>query len=121
MPLGCLRPPAFSWPPQPPLTFTLSNPSGAVIDEAEATGTIENNDALPRALMARFGRTAAMHVVEHVEERLQAPREPGFRATNVQDVGVDHRRLEMSGFPVVPGRSGSRLLMRLAPTDSQPT
>ena len=29
--------------------------------------------------MARFGRTAAVHVVEHVEERLQAPREPGFR------------------------------------------
>ena len=38
-----------------------------------------NADPLPRALLARFGRTAAVHVVEHVEERLQAPREPGFR------------------------------------------
>ncbi len=61
------------------LTFTLSDPSGAVIDDGEATGTIQNNDPLPRALMARFGQTAAAHVVEHVEERLQEPREPGFR------------------------------------------
>ena len=38
-----------------------------------------SEDPLPRALLARFGRKAAVHVVEHVEERLQAPREPGFR------------------------------------------
>ena len=30
--------------------------------------------------MARFGRTAAVHVVEHVEERLAAPREVGVEA-----------------------------------------
>ena len=59
-------------------TLTLSNASGAVITDAEATGTIENHDSMPRALLARFGRTAAVHVVEHVEERLQASREPGF-------------------------------------------
>ena len=34
---------------------------------------------MPKALVARFGRTAAVHVVEHVEERLAALREPGFR------------------------------------------
>ena len=61
------------------LTLTLSNASKGVLTDAEATGTIENHDPLPRALLARFGRTAAVHVVEHVEERLQAPREPGFR------------------------------------------
>ena len=43
-----------------------------------ALGTIVNTDPLPRALLARFGRTAAVHVVDHVEERLAAPREPGF-------------------------------------------
>ena len=61
-------------------TMTLSNPSGgnAYLFDAEATGTIENHDPLPRALMARFGRAAAVHVVEQVEERLAAPREPGF-------------------------------------------
>ena len=62
------------------MALTLSNASsGARITDAEATGTIVNADPLPRALLARFGRTAAVHVVEHVEERLQAPREPGFR------------------------------------------
>ena len=62
------------------MALTLSNASsGARITDAEATGTIVNADPLPRALLARFGRTAAMHVVEHVEERLQAPRTPGFR------------------------------------------
>ena len=61
------------------LTLTLSNPSSGRLTDAEATGTIVNRDPLPRALLARFGRTAAVHVVEHVEERLAAPREPGFR------------------------------------------
>ena len=50
------------------------------ITMAEATGTIRNTDPLPQALMARFGRTAAVHVVEHVEERLAAPREVGVEA-----------------------------------------
>ena len=61
------------------LTLTLSNPSSGRLTDGEATGTIENRDPLPRALLARFGRTAAVHVVEHVEERMEAPREPGFR------------------------------------------
>ncbi len=51
-----------------------------LITTAEATGTIRNTDPLPRALMARFGRTAAVHVVERVEERMAAPREAGFEA-----------------------------------------
>ena len=58
-----------------------NDPSQTVsITRAEATGTIRNSDPLPRALMARFGRTAAVHVVEHVEERLAAPREVGVEA-----------------------------------------
>ena len=61
------------------LTLRLSSVSEASIADGEATGTISNSDPLPKALMARFGRAAAVHVVEHVEERLQAPREPGFR------------------------------------------
>ena len=61
------------------LALELSRASGAVIVDGEATGTIENHDPMPRALLARFGRAAAQHVVEHVEERLQAPRAPGFR------------------------------------------
>ena len=57
-------------------TLALSNVSGGVIMDGQATGRIRNHDPLPRALLARFGRTAAVHVVEQVEERLQAPREP---------------------------------------------
>ena len=60
------------------LTLTLSNPSKGTITDATATGTITNHDALPAALVARFGRTAALHVVEQVEERVNAPRAPGF-------------------------------------------
>ena len=49
------------------------------ITRAEATGTIKNSDPLPRALLSRFGRATAVHVVEHVGERIEAPREPGFQ------------------------------------------
>ena len=59
-------------------TLALSNASGVVIVAGQASGRISNHDPLPRALVARFGRTAAVHVVEQVEERLGAPREPGF-------------------------------------------
>ena len=58
--------------------LTLSNPTGAVLDGASATGTIDNNDVMPRALMARFGRLAAGHIVDQVEQRVSAPRRPGF-------------------------------------------
>ncbi len=60
------------------LTLTLSNASSGVLTDATATGTIENHDAMPGALIARFGRTAAVHIVEQVEERVNAPRRPGF-------------------------------------------
>ena len=59
-------------------TLTLSNASRGDLTDASATGTITNHDALPKALIARFGRTAAVHIVEQVEERVNAPRRPGF-------------------------------------------
>ena len=61
-------------------TLALSNASGARLQDAEATGTIENTDLMPAALLARFGRATAEQVVEHVEARMAAPRERGFRA-----------------------------------------
>ena len=60
------------------LTLTLSNASNGTLGDSTATGTIENSDPLPKALIARFGRTAAVHIVEQVEERVNAPRQPGF-------------------------------------------
>ena len=59
-------------------TLTLSNASSGTLTDGSATGTITNHDALPKALIARFGRTAAVHIVEQVEERVNAPRAPGF-------------------------------------------
>ena len=63
------------------MTFTLSNPSGAVIDDGEATGTITNTDAMPKAWIARFGRTVAEQVLDAVEGRLEAPRAAGVEAS----------------------------------------
>ena len=57
--------------------FRLSNAHGAVIADRVATGTIENEDAMPRAWLARFGRTLAEQVVEGVQARLEAPRGGG--------------------------------------------
>ena len=61
--------------------LTLTNASGgeAYLAEATATGTIENSAPVPGGLLARFGRMTAVQVVEYVEERLRAPREPGFQ------------------------------------------
>ncbi len=62
------------------LTLTLSNASGAHIADDTATGTIENDDPLQRAWLARFGRTAAQRVLDGVQARLEAPRESGMQA-----------------------------------------
>ncbi|MYN65779.1 MAG: hypothetical protein F4X11_12225, partial [Acidobacteria bacterium] len=61
-------------------TLALSNVSGAWLEDGEATGTIENTDLMPAALLARFGRATAEQVVTHIEERMAAPRRRGFRA-----------------------------------------
>ena len=53
------------------LTFRLTTPSGAVLADGEATGTIENSDPLQRAWLARFGRTVATHVTDAVGNRLR--------------------------------------------------
>ena len=52
------------------LALTLSNASGARIEDGAATGTIENSDPLPQAWLARFGRTVAGQVAEAIGERL---------------------------------------------------
>ena len=51
-------------------TFTLSNASGALIDDGEATGTIVNSDPMPKAWITRFGRTLAAQTVDAIGERL---------------------------------------------------
>ena len=84
-------------------TMTLSDASSGQITDGTATGTITNHDALPAALVARFGRAAAVHVLDQVEERVNAPRAPGFdgrvagRAIN-RDMGRDFALELLQGF-----------------------
>ena len=54
-------------------TLRLTNASGAVIDDGEATGTIENSDPLQKMWLSRFGRTVASQVVDAVTGRLSGP------------------------------------------------
>ena len=96
------------------LAVTLSNAAGARIADGNATGTIENWDPLPGAFMARSGRTMAVQVVEHVEERIQAQRQTGFQG---RFAGWDLKRglarelavgfLERLGHPAGANRYGS--------------
>ena len=72
------------------MTVTLSNASGAVIADGTATGTIENTDLMPRAWLARFGRTAADQVIDAVEGRMGAARAPGTKVNLAgQRVGAE--------------------------------
>ena len=62
------------------VSLGLSNATGARIGDGEATGTIVNTDPMPRAWLARFGRTLAEQVVDAVGARLAAPRGGGAQA-----------------------------------------
>ena len=53
------------------LTLTLSNASGAYIEDGTATGTIKNTDPMPKAWLARFGRTVAEQVLDAVGARIE--------------------------------------------------
>ena len=92
-------------------TLTLSNASGgnAWLKDATATGAIENTDAMPQAWLARFGRTVAGQVVDAVESRFAAARQPGV-AVNLAgqalprwsaggtDAGAQERMAALSGW-----------------------
>ena len=58
------------------------------ITRAEATGTITNTDHMPKAWLARFGRTATEHVLDGVRTRMTAPRKAGLHAS-LAGIGFD--------------------------------
>ncbi len=67
-----------------PETFevALSRPTGgAVIADGVAVGTIVNDDPMPAAWLARFGRTVAEQALDGIANRIAAPREAGARGT----------------------------------------
>ena len=62
-------------------TLTLSSATNARIADGTATGTIENSDPIPKAWLARFGRTVADHVVDAVAARLEGAPGGGSQVT----------------------------------------
>ena len=63
------------------MTLTLSNATGAVIGDGQATGTITNDDPMPQAWISRFGRTVADQVLDAVASRLRSTPTPGLAMT----------------------------------------
>ena len=77
------------------MTLVLSNAVGARVRDGEAVGTIENSDAIPKAWLARFGRTVADHVVDAVGSRLAGPAQGGSHVT----LGGQRIALDGGGAP----------------------
>lgn len=72
-----------------------------------ATGTIENEDPLQRAWLARFGRTEAQRVFDGVQGRLRSPHETGIHATLAgYDLGVTGEAAVKDRFQALPEWSG---------------
>ena len=59
----------------------LSQARGATIGDGVAVGTIVNDDPMPAAWLARFGRTVAEQALDGIAHRMAAPRAPGMRGT----------------------------------------
>ena len=59
----------------------LSNPVGAKIERGRNFGQIHNSGPIPKAWISRFGRSVAEQVLDAVEGRMQAARQPGAAVT----------------------------------------
>ena len=81
--------------------FVLSDARGAVIGDGVAVGTIVNDDPMPAAWLARFGRTVAEQALDGIAGRMAAPRTPGMQgAIAGQAVGFGPTE---SGTPAAGG------------------
>ena len=59
----------------------LENAQGARLDTDSALGVIKNDGPIPRAWIGRFGRAVAEQVLDAVESRMRAARQPGVQVT----------------------------------------
>ncbi len=78
-----------------PETFevVLSDADGATIGDGVAVGTIVNDDPMPAAWLARFGRAVAEQALDGIAARMAAPRTPGMQGT------LAGQALDFSGGP----------------------
>ena len=79
------------------MTLALSAPFGAELADGEATGTIVNSDPVPKAWLARFGRTVAGHVVDAIGERFEGSHGGGSHLT------LGGERVSLGAGAVPPG------------------
>ena len=86
----------------------LSNAKGAAIGDGVAVGTIVNDDPMPAAFLARFGRTVAEQALDGIAGRMSAPRTAGMQgAIAGQAVNFGPTESPGSGFPVSPAFAGA--------------
>ena len=101
--------------------FVLSDAQGAVIGDGVAVGTIVNDDPMPAAWLARFGRTVAEQALDGIAGRMAADRTPGmqgsiagqalpFDAPANDNAGLDHA----AGGTAVSAGTGSLALADVA-------
>ena len=66
-----------------PETFevVLSKAQGAPVGDGVAVGTIVNDDPMPAAWLARFGRTVAEQALDGIAGRMSADRSPGMQGS----------------------------------------
>ena len=100
------------------LTVVLSGPRPAsvILERAVATGTIMNDDLMPAAWLARFGRTVAGQALDAVTARMAAPREFGL----VGEIGGEGIVLKPSAAPAPASPSRGAALDRGSDRRAEP-
>ncbi len=81
--------------------LVLSKAEGAVIADGVAVGTIVNDDPLPGAWLARFGRTVAEQALDGIAARMATARVSGLQGA------IAGQALDFSGDADSSGSSGS--------------
>ncbi|MYJ53786.1 MAG: hypothetical protein F4090_02550 [Nitrospira sp. SB0672_bin_25] len=81
----------------------LSEVRGATVGDGVAVGTITNDDPMPGALLARFGRTVAEQSLDAVSRRLSASREASAESPLASSGAPESDGIAVAG--AVPGHS----------------
>ena len=100
-----------------PETFevVLSDADGATIGDGVAVGTIVNDDPMPAAWLARFGRTVAEQALDGIAGRMAVPRTAGMQGTLAgQALSFDAPANDNASGTGVPVGTGSLALADVA-------
>ena len=104
-------------------TMTLSSPTGgALLSDATATGTITNNDPMPKAWLTRFGRTVASQAVDAIGTRMDGDARShlqvgGMSLNREGKVVEDEKGLRKTGLEELDWRDRNRGAGSMTATD----